>query len=99
VYAANPAAATNARQKLLTLNITSLPIDDLHESTSVTVANVSARDRFPLEPVSRRADGEDPTSSREARSEGTSGEEEEDVSNVLVEVLCLLAGRPSRLAR
>jgi hypothetical protein len=46
VYAANPAAATNARQKLLTLNTMSLPIDDLRGLTSVTVANVAVSDRF-----------------------------------------------------
>lgn len=45
VYAAKPATATNASKKLLTLNTTSLPIDDLRELTSVTVANVTASDR------------------------------------------------------
>ena len=46
VYAANPATATNARQKLLTLNAASLPVDDLRGLTSVTIANVTASDRF-----------------------------------------------------
>jgi hypothetical protein len=34
VYAANPTAATNPRQMLPMLNITSLPIDDLPELPS-----------------------------------------------------------------
>src|SRR4030095_4761967 len=42
VYAANPAAATNATQKLLTLNTTSLPINDLRE---LTCGSSSARQR------------------------------------------------------
>jgi hypothetical protein len=57
VYAANPATATNARQKLLTLNTTTLPIDDLRRfDTSVTIANVTARDRFRSSTNTRRTD-------------------------------------------
>lgn len=62
-YATNPATATHARQKLLTLNTTSLPIDDLRELTSVTVANVTASDRFRSSTNTRRG-----TIQRAARS-------------------------------
>ena len=46
MYTAKPATAINASKKLLTLNTTSLPKDDLRGLTSVTVANVTASDRF-----------------------------------------------------